>query len=180
MHIACWGGFTIWRVTARTETNKTILKARQWAWLCTSTSLIGDTILNAGRPFYGKESSTWSKSWRVLISTGYFIRWSKMGGRWAKEVRILDVGIRDMMLWVRLWIDLHSRPTWTATLSWRLVMMNCTRYGAVREGVSALSGVLSEAGTRLNVEAPKHRGGMDFGMDWPCHLKFLISLVWVF
>jgi ABC-type uncharacterized transport system substrate-binding protein len=137
--------------------------------LFTSTSLIAEYDINADGAFTGQEKLDMIEVLTSFDKYGYFIKMKQDGvDMTPKDVRILDVSIRDMMLWVRLGIDLPSSVNLeTTTLS--LAFGDDELYFAMEpleEGLVRLSGALSEACTPVEREATET--SVAFWVDLTC------------
>jgi len=124
--------------------------------LFTSTSLIAEYDVDEDGVLTGQEKIDLIETLSSFDKYGYFIKMKQDGvDIIPKEVRILDVRVRDMMLWMRLGIDLPM-PVNLESSTLSLAFGDDELYFAMEpleEGLVRLSGALSEACTPVEREA---------------------------
>lgn len=124
--------------------------------LFTSTSLIAEYDVDGDGELRGQEKLDMIEVLKSFDKYGYFLKIKQDGVDLVpKGVRIIDVRIRDQMLWIRLGIDLPNKVNLeTSTLS--LAFGDDELYFAMEpleEGLVRLSGALAETCTPAEREA---------------------------
>ena len=137
--------------------------------LFTSTSLIAEYDLNADGELTGQEKIDMIEVLKSFDTYGYFIK-MKLDGTdiVPKDVHILDVRIRDQMLWVRFVITLPA-PVDLSVSVLSLAYGDDELYFAMEpleEGLVRLSGFLSEICTPVEREAEET--SVAFWVDLSC------------
>lgn len=148
------------------------IEALEGTWsldLFTSTSLIAEYDVNSDGEFTGQEKVAMIEVLKSFESYGYFIKMKRDGVDMVpSDVRIIDVRIRDQMLWVRLGIALpESVDLESSTLS--VAFGDDELYFAMEpfeEGLVRLSGFLSEICTPIEREAEE--ASVAFWVDLSC------------
>jgi ABC-type uncharacterized transport system substrate-binding protein len=124
--------------------------------LFTSTSLIAEYDIDGDGEFKGQEKLDMIEVLKSFENYGFFIKMKQDGSELIpKKVHILDVRIRDQMLWIRLGIDLPT-PVNLETSTLSLAFGDDELYFAMEpleEGLVRLSGTLSEICTPVEREA---------------------------
>lgn len=137
--------------------------------LFTSTSLIAEYDVDADGALTGQEKLDMIDTLKSFDKYGYFIKMKQDGADLVpNNVRILDVRIRDQMLWIRLSIVL-PKPVDLATSTLSLAFGDDELYFAMEpleEGLVRLSGALSEACTPVEREATET--SVAFWVDLSC------------
>lgn len=137
--------------------------------LFTSTSLIAEYDLNFDGELTGQEKIEMIEVLKSFDSYGYFIKMKQDGTEIIPSgVRIIDVRIRDQMLWVRFGIALPT-PVDLETSTLSLAFGDDELYFAMEpleEGLVRLSGFLSEICTP--VERDAEETSVAFWVDLSC------------
>ncbi|MBJ7536164.1 DUF1007 family protein [Marinomonas sp. C1424] len=124
--------------------------------LFTSTSLIAEYDLDSDGEFTGQEKVEMVEVLKSFENYGYFIKMKQDGTDITpKAVDVLDVRIRDQMIWIRLGIELPSAIDLT-TSRLSFAFGDDELYFAMvplEEGLMRLSGRWSEACTPVSREA---------------------------
>lgn len=138
--------------------------------LFTSASLIAEYDLNSDGEFTGQEKVEMIEVLKSFENYGYFIKMKQDGTDIAPtDVHILDVRIRNQMLWVRFGIALPS-PVNLETSTLSVAFGDDELYFAMEpleEGLMRLSGILSEICTPVEREAEE--ASVAFWVDLNCH-----------
>ena len=123
--------------------------------LFTSISLIAEYDVDSDGEFTGQEKVEMIEVLKSFENYGYFIKMKQDGSEIVPTgVRILDVRIRDQMLWVRFAITLPE-PVNLETSTLSLAFGDDELYFAMEpleEGLVRLSGALSEVCTPIKRE----------------------------
>jgi ABC-type uncharacterized transport system substrate-binding protein len=137
--------------------------------LFTSTSLIAEYDLNADGELTGQEKLDIIAVMQSFDTYGYFIKMKQDGvDLKPKAVKILDVRIRDQMLWIRFSILLPA-PVDLSTSVLSLAYGDDELYFAMEpleEGLVRLSGMLAEICTPVEREAEET--SVAFWVDLSC------------
>lgn len=138
--------------------------------LFTSTSLIAEYDVNADGELTGQEKLDVIEVMQSFDTYGYFIK-MKLDGHDIKPqtVRILDVGIRDQMLWMHFNIALPE-PVDLSTSVLSLAYGDDEFYFAMEpleEGLVRLSGMSAEICTPMKRNAEEI--AVAFWVDLSCH-----------
>lgn len=124
--------------------------------LFTSTSLIAEYDVDGDGEFTGQEKLDMIEVLKSFENYGFFIKMKQDGADLVPEqVHVVDVRIRDQMLWIRLGIALPA-PVNLETSTLSLAFGDDELYFAMEpleEGLVRLSGALSEACTPVEREA---------------------------
>jgi ABC-type uncharacterized transport system substrate-binding protein len=143
----------------RVAVNQPTIDTLEGTWsldLFTSISLISEYDINSDGEFTGQEKVEMIEVLKSFENYGYFIKMKQDGIDIVPTgVRILDVRIRDQMLWVRFAITLPA-PVNLETSTLSLAFGDDELYFAMEpleEGLVRLSGALSEACTPIEREA---------------------------
>lgn len=139
--------------------------------LFTSTSLIMEYDVDGDGIFEGQERDVMLDTLRSFDKYGYFIKMAVDGNSTTPtKVDILDIGIRDQMLWMTLDIELPE-PVNLETSTLSLAFGDDELYFAmvpVEEGLVKFSGALSESCTPVEREAEEV--SVEIWMDVSCNL----------
>ncbi|MCB5162137.1 DUF1007 family protein [Marinomonas algarum] len=143
----------------RVVVNQATLQRLEATWsldLFTSASLIAEFDVDGDGEFIGQEKIDMIEVMKSFDQYGYFIKLQQDNmAVLPSKVSVLDVRIRDQMLWIRLGIELPTGVNLaTSTLS--LAFGDDELYFAMEpleEGLVRLSGVLSETCTPIEREA---------------------------
>ncbi|MGJ8645754.1 MAG: DUF1007 family protein [Marinomonas colpomeniae] len=137
--------------------------------LFTSTSLIAEYDVNSDGEFTGQEKVEMIEVLKSFENYGYFIKMKQDGADIVpSDVHIIDVRVRDQMLWVRFGITLPS-PVDLETSTLSLAFGDDELYFAMEpleEGLVRLSGLLSEICTPVEREAEET--SVAFWVDLTC------------
>ncbi len=137
--------------------------------LFTSTSLIAEYDVNADGELTGQEKLDMIEIFKSFDQYGYFIKMKQDGADLVPDnVQVLDVRIRDQMLWVRLGIAL-SAPINVETSTLGFAFGDDELYFAMEpleEGLVQLSGALAETCTPSEREAVEM--SVAFWVDLTC------------
>ncbi len=137
--------------------------------LFTSTSLIAEYDVNSDGEFTGQEKVEMIEVLKSFENYGYFIKMKQDGADLVpSDVHIIDVRVRDQMLWVRFGITLPS-PVDLETSTLSLAFGDDELYFAMEpleEGLVRLSGLLSEICTPVEREAEET--SVAFWVDLTC------------
>ncbi|MBR7889401.1 DUF1007 family protein [Marinomonas sp. A79] len=157
-----------YRVTVN-QADVTHLEATWGLDLFTSTSLIAEYDVNGDGEFTGQEKLDMVEILQSFDQYGFFMKMKQDGADLTpSEVRILDVRIRDQMLWIRLGVELPAAVNLeTSTLS--MAFGDDELYFAMEpleEGLVRLSGALSETCTPMEREATET--SVVFWVDLTC------------
>ena len=143
----------------RVTVNQAQVETLEGTWsldLFTSISLISEYDIDSDGEFTGQEKVEMIDVLTSFENYGYFIKMRQDGAEIVPTgVRILDVRIRDQMLWVRFAITLPA-PVNLETSTLSLAFGDDELYFAMEpleEGLVRLSGALSEACTPIKREA---------------------------
>lgn len=134
----------------------TTLEATWSLDLFTSTSLIAEYDVDGDGELKGQEKLDMIDVLKSFDKYGFFIKMKQDGAELVpKDVRVIDVRIRDQMLWIRLSIQLPKAVNLeTSTLS--VAFGDDELYFAMEpleEGLVRLSGALAEICTPVEREA---------------------------
>ena len=137
--------------------------------LFTSTSLIAEYDVNADGELTGQEKRDMIEIFKSFDQYGYFIKMKQDGIDLVPDnVQVLDVRIRDQMLWVRLGIVL-SAPVNLETSTLGFAFGDDELYFAMEtleEGLVQLSGALAETCTPSERDAVEM--SVAFWVDLTC------------
>ncbi|BDX01456.1 hypothetical protein MACH16_02040 [Marinomonas pontica] len=138
------------------QANVSRLEATWELDLFTSTSLIAEYDVDGDGEFTGQEKLDMIEVLKSFENYGFFIKMKQDGANLVPEqVHVVDVRIRDQMLWIRLGIDLPT-PVNLETSTLSLAFGDDELYFAMEpleEGLVRLSGALSEICTPVEREA---------------------------
>lgn len=158
-----------YRVTVD-QPNIEILEGTWSLDLFTSTSLIAEYDVNADGELTGQEKLDMIDVMQSFDTYGYFIKMKQDGQDIKpKDVRILDVRIRDQMLWIRFGILLPA-PVDLSTSVLSLAYGDDELYFAMEpleEGLVRLSGMSAEMCTPIQRDAEEM--SIAFWVDLSCH-----------
>ncbi|WP_111637251.1 DUF1007 family protein [Marinomonas shanghaiensis] len=143
----------------RVKVDQTNLETLEATWsldLFTSTSLIAEYDVDGDGDLTGQEKLDMIEVLKSFQQYGFFIKMKQDGADIVpSDVQVLDVRVRDQMLWIRLGIALPA-PVNLATSTLSLAFGDDELYFAMEpleEGLVRLSGALSETCTPVEREA---------------------------
>lgn len=156
----------------RVKVNSTSIDQLEATWsldLFTSTSLIAEYDIDANGELEGQEKLDMLEVLKSFETYGYFIKMKRDGADFVPdEVHVMDVRIRDQMLWIRMAIHLPEAVNLeTSTLS--LAFGDDELYFAmepVEEGLVRLTGRYAEICTPAEREAEET--SVAFWVDLTC------------
>ncbi|MEP2617733.1 MAG: DUF1007 family protein [Marinomonas sp.] len=157
----------------RVKVDQPNLEVLEGTWsldLFTSTSLIAEYDVNADGELTGQEKVEMIDVLSSFDTYGYFIKMKLDGEDFVpSDVHVIDVRIRDQMLWIRLGIALPV-PVNLETSTLSLAYGDDELYFAMEpleEGLVRLSGLISEICTPIKRDAEEM--SIAFWVDLSCH-----------
>ncbi|BFM49993.1 DUF1007 family protein [Marinomonas sp. THO17] len=143
----------------RVKVDSTQIDRLEATWsldLFTSTSLIAEYDIDANGELEGQEKLDMLEVLKSFENYGFFIKMKRDGVDFVqKKVQVMDVRIRDQMLWMRMVIDLPEKvDLQTSTLS--LAFGDDELYFAMEpmeEGLVRLTGTMAEICTPVERDA---------------------------